>query len=123
MTKDGATSGCGNDVVSDGKGEWRHVEAHGIVNPEAAEGCAPRTGNQLGYKIPDRISKHREDNAADNVPGTDIQVGEPSFEKWQDELKDHQNEGKHDESVNDERELSPLQRLAETGSNQTPSGE
>ena len=93
------------------------------MNPETAERCAPRTGNQLGYKIPDRIGKHREDNAADNVPSTDIQIGEPSFKKWQDKLEDHQNEGEDDEGVHDEWKLRPLQRLAETGSYQHPSRE
>src|SRR2546430_14514874 len=73
--------------------------------------------------MPDRIGKHREDNAADNVPSTDIQIGEPSFKKWQDKLEDHQNEGKDDESVHDEWKLCPLQRLAETRSYQHPSPE
>src|SRR5207245_7226922 len=58
-----------------------------------------------------------------NVPSTDIQIGEPSFKKWQDKLEDHQNEGEDDEGVHDEWKLRPLQRLAETGSYQHPSRE
>src|SRR5229473_208017 len=120
MTENRATGGCGDDVVRDGNSKRRHKKTHCIVNPEAAERCAPRTGNELGYKIADRIGKHREDNAADNVPSTDIEVGEPSFKKRQDKLEDHQHEGKDDESVYDKRKLRPLQRLAETGGNQYP---
>src|SRR6266403_4705288 len=123
MTEDRATGSCGDNVVSDGGSKGRHEETNSVVNPETAERCAPRSRNELGYKIPDRIGKHREDNAADNVPGTDIQIGEQSFKKWQDKLEDHQNEGKDDESVYDEGKLRPLQRLAETGSYQHPSGE
>src|SRR5882762_4822516 len=123
MTEDRATGGCGDNVVSDGGSKGRHEQTNSVVNPETAERCAPRSRNELGYKIPDRIGKHREDNAADNVPGTDIQIGEPSFKKWQDKLEDHQNEGKDDESVYVEWKLGPLERLAETGCNQYPSGE
>src|SRR5882672_1825899 len=123
MTEDRSARGGGDDVVGNGEGKRRHIEADRIVNPEAAERCATRTGNELGYKIPDRIGKHREDNAADNVPSTDIKVGEPSFKEWQDKLEDHQNEGEDDERVYDEWKLRPFQRLAETGSNQHPSRE
>src|SRR5216684_49503 len=121
MTEDWTARSCRDYVVSDGGSKGRHEQTNSVVNPETAERCAPRTGNQLGYKIPDRIGKHREDNAADNVPATYIQVGESSFKKWQDKLEDHQNESNDDESVYDEWKLSPLQRLAETGSNQHPS--
>src|SRR6266851_116437 len=123
MTEYRAARGCGDYVVSDGDSKRRHEEADGIMNPETAERCAPRAGNELRYKIPDRIGEHCEGDAADNVPSTDIQVGEPSFQEWQDKLEDHQNEGKDDESVYDERKLRPLQRLAETGDNQHPSRE
>src|SRR5882724_3168332 len=123
MTEDRAARGCGDNVVSNGGGKGRHEETNSVVNPKTAERCAPRTGNELGYKIPDRIGKHREDNAADSVPGTDVQIGEPGPKKWQDKLEDHQNEGKNDESVHDEWELRPLQRLTETGGNQHPSRE
>src|SRR3982075_1856013 len=123
MTEDRATGGCGDYVVSDGGSKGRHEQTNSVVNPETAERCAARTGNQLRYKIPDRIGKHGENNAADNVPGTDIQIGEPSFKKWQDKFEGHQNESKDDESVYDERKLSPFQRLAETGSDQHPSRE
>src|SRR6266403_3373072 len=122
MTEDGTARGSGDDVIGDGKGKRRHVETHSIVNPQAAERRAPRTGNELGHKIPDRVRKHCEDNAANDVPGTDVEVREPSFKEWQDKLEDHQNEGKDHESVYDERKLRPLQRLAETGGNQYPSG-
>src|SRR5260370_10817052 len=105
MTEDRAARGCGNDVVRDGDSKRRDVEAHSIVNPEAAKRCAPRTGNELRHEIANRIGKHREDNAADDVPGTDIQIGEPSFKKWQDKLEDHQNEGKDDENDYDESKL------------------
>src|SRR5258708_7424994 len=123
MTEDWTARSGRDYVVSDGGSKGRHEQTNSVVNPETAERCAPRTGNQLGYKIPDRIGKHREDKAADNIPGADIQVGEPGFKKRQDKLEDNQNEGKDDESVYDERKLRPLQRLAETGSNQHPSGE
>src|SRR4029077_16237016 len=121
MTEDRAASGRGDDVVGDGKGERRYIETNGIVNPESAEGCAPRTGNEFGYKISDRVGQHRKDNATDDVPSADIQVWEPGSEKWHDKLEDHQNEGKDDESAYHERNLCPLQRLAEAGSNQHPS--
>src|SRR5882672_1953230 len=102
MTEDRATGGCGDYVVSDGGSKGRHEQTNSVVNPETAERCTPRTGNELRHEIANRIGKHREDNAADNVPTTDIKVGESSFKKWQDKLEDHQNEGKDDESVYDE---------------------
>src|SRR5216684_8992221 len=105
MTVDRTARGSGDDVIRDGNGKRRHIETHGIVNPETAERCAPRAGNELRHKIPDRVGEHCEGDAADNVPSTDIQVGEPSFQEWQDKLEDHQNEGKDDESVYDERKL------------------
>src|SRR5882724_4773188 len=122
MTVNRTASGSGDDVIRDGNGKRGHEETHGIVNPEAAEGGAPRTGNELRHEIANRIGKHGEDNAADDVPPTDIEIREPSFHEWQDKLEDHQNEGENDESVYDKWELSPLQRLAETGGNQYPSG-
>src|SRR5258708_25232060 len=121
MTEDWTARSCRDYVVSDGGSKGRHEQTNSVVNPETAECCAPRAGNELWYKIPDWIGKHREDNAADNVPGTDIQVGEPSFKEWQDKLENHQNEGEDDESVDDEWKLRPLQRLAEPGSHQHPS--
>src|SRR6266446_4017571 len=108
MTEDRATGGCGDNVVSDGGSKGRHEQTNSVVNPEAAKRSAPRPGNELRHEIANRIGKHREDNATDNVPGTDIQVGEPSFKEWQDKLEDHQNESKDDESVYDERKLRPL---------------
>src|ERR1700704_3508941 len=110
MTEDRATGGCGDNVVSDGGSKGRHEQTNSVVNPEAAERCAPRTGNELGYKIPDRIGKHRENNAADDVPSADVKICEPSFKEGQDELEDHHNEGKDNESVYDEWKLRPLQR-------------
>src|SRR6266851_190721 len=83
MTEYRAARGCGDYVVSDGDSKRRHEEADGIMNPETAERCAPRAGNELRYKIPDRIGEHCEGDAADNVPSTDIQVGEPSFQECQ----------------------------------------
>src|ERR1700687_5656453 len=122
MTEDGATGPGGNHVVCDGDGEWRDVEAAGVVYPKATERGASRARNQGRQEIADRVGKQREDDAADDVPRTDIQVGEPSFQEWQDELEDHEHERKNDERVHDERKLGPLQRLAETGSNQYPTG-
>src|SRR6266403_3857674 len=116
MTEDRATGSCGDNVVSDGGSKGRHEETNSVVNPETAERCAPRSRNELGYKIPDRIGKDGEGNAADNVPGTDIEIGEPSFKKWQDKFEGHQSDGEDDESVYDEGKLRPLPRLAETGS-------
>src|SRR5260370_28195027 len=123
MAEDGALRGGGNYVVGDGESKRRHEEADSIVNPEAAECCAPRTGNKVRYNVPHGVRKHREDNAADNVPAAYIQIGEPSSKKWQDELEDHQDKGKDDECSDDEWKLRPFQRLAETGSNQHPSRE
>src|SRR5579864_5782657 len=123
MTEDRAAGGCGNNVVGDGESKRRHEEADSIVNPEAAECCAPRTGDKVRYNVPHGVRKHREDNAADNVPAADIQVREPSSKKWQDELEDHQDKGKDDECSDDERKLRPLQWLTETGSHQHPSWE
>ena len=76
----------------------------------------------LRLEIPNRVGKHREDNAADDVPTTDIEIREPSFKEREDKLEGHQNEGKDDESSYDERKLRPLQRLAETSGNQHPTG-
>src|SRR6267143_2987327 len=122
MTKARTARGSGDEVRRDGNGKRRHEEPHGIVNPEAAESCAPGTRNELRDKIPNRVGKHREDNAADDVPAADIEVREPSFKERQDKLEDDQNEGEDDESIDDERKLRPLQWLAETGGNQYPSG-
>src|SRR6266436_5151272 len=123
MTGDRTARGSGDDVISDRNGKRRYVETHSIVNPEAAEGCAPRPGNEPRHKIPNRVGKHREDNAADDVPTTDIEIREPSFKERQDKLEDHQNEGKDDESSYDERKLRPFQWLAETGCDEYPAGE
>src|ERR1700686_1603116 len=101
MTEDGSPRGCGNYVVGDGESKRRHEEAYCVVNPEAAECCAARTGNKVRYNVPQGVRKHREDNAANNVPAADIQVGEPSSKKWQDELEDHQDKGKDDECSDD----------------------
>src|SRR5216684_8777247 len=122
MTVDRTARGSGDDVIRDGKGKRRHEETHSIVNPEAAEGCAPCTGNKLRHKVPNRVGKHREDNAADDVPAADIEIREPSFKEREDKLESHQNEGKDGESSYDERKLRPLQRLAETSGNQHPTG-
>src|SRR2546427_11243535 len=122
MTEDRTARGSGDHVIGDGNRKRRHEQTNSIVNPEAAERCAPRAWNELRHKIPNRVGKHREDNATDDVPSTDIEVREPSFKERQDKLEDHQNEGKDDESVYDERKLRPLKRLAETGSDQNPSG-
>src|SRR5258708_23358203 len=111
MTEDRTARGSGDDEINDGKGKWRHEETDSIVNPEAAERRASRTRNELRHKIPNRVRKHREDNAADDVPSTDIEVREPSFKERQDKLEDHQDESKDDESVYDERQLRPFQRL------------
>src|SRR5216684_7929504 len=123
MTVDRTARGSGDDVISDGKGKRRHEEAHGIVNPEAAEGRALSAGNEFRHKIPHRVGKHREDNSADGVPSTDIKVREPGFKEWQDKLEDHQNEGKDDESVDNERKLGPFERLAEAGGDKYPTWE
>src|SRR5712664_212984 len=120
MTEDRTARGSGDNVISDSKSKRRHEETHSIVNPEAAERCALRAGNELRHKIPNRVGEHREDNAAYDVPSTDIEVRETSFKKRQDKLEDQQDEGKDDESVYDKRKLRPLQRLAETGGNQYP---
>src|ERR1700739_2495143 len=122
MTVDRAACGSGDDVIRDGNGKRGHEETHGIVNPEAAEGCAPRTGNEFRYKITDRVGEHREDNAANNVPAADVEIREAGLNERQDKLENHQDEGEDDESVYDERKFGPLQRLAETGENQHPSG-
>src|SRR6266852_3834696 len=122
MTKDGATGDCGNDVVCDRDGEWRDVEADGVVNPKATERSASRTGNKLRHEIANRVGQQREDDAPDNVPTADIQVGEPSFKEGQDKLADHQNEGEDDESVHYQRELSPFERLAEASGDKYPAG-
>src|ERR1700724_505714 len=122
MTVDRAARGSGDDVIGDSKGKRRHEETDSIVNPEAAERRASRTRNELRHKISNWVGKHREDNAADDVPGTDVEVREPSFKEGQHKLEDHENEGKDDESVYDERKLRPLQRLAETSGNQHPTG-
>src|SRR5258708_30564850 len=122
MTGDRTARGSGDDVISDGNGKRRYVETHSIVNPEAAEGCAPRPGNEPRHKIPNRVGKHREDNAADDVPTTDIEIREPSFKEREDKFEDHQNECQDDESSHDERKLRPLQRLAETSGNQHLTG-
>src|ERR1700738_3886256 len=89
MTENRAARGCGNYVVSNGDSEGRHEETNCVVNPEATERCAPRSRNDLGHKIPHRIGKHREDNAAADVPATDVQIGEPGLKKWEDKLEDH----------------------------------
>src|ERR1700681_1305575 len=108
MIEDRAARGCGDHVISNGESKWRYEEADSIVNPQSAERCALRARNEFGHEIPDGVGKHREDNAADNVPTTDVQIGEPGFKKWQDKFEDHQNEGQDDESVYDERKLCPL---------------
>src|SRR6266481_5799706 len=102
MTVDRTARGSWNNVVSHSKGKRRYEETHSIVNPESAERRAPRAGNELRHKIPDRVGQHREDNAANDVPSTDVEVREPSFKEWQDKLEDHQDEGQDDESVYDE---------------------
>src|SRR5258706_6595897 len=122
MTGDRTARGSGDDVISDRNRKRCYVETHSIVNPEAAEGCAPRAGNEPRHKIPNRIGKHREDNAADDVPSADIEIREPSFKERQDKLEGHQNEGKDDERSYDERKLRPLQRLAEASGNEYPAG-
>src|ERR1700737_4752709 len=122
MTVDRAARGSGDDVIGDSKGKRRHEETDSIVNPEATERRASRTGNELRHKISNRVGKHREDNAADDVPGTDVEVREPNFKEGQDKLEDPETEGEDDERVYDERKICPLQRLAETGGNQHPSG-
>src|SRR5579864_8209064 len=123
MTVDRTARGSRDDVVSDGDSKRRHEQADSIVNPEPAECCAPRTGDKVRYDVPHGVRKHREDNAADNVPAADIQVRGPSSKKWQDELEDHQDKRKHDECSDAERKLRPLQWLTETGSHQHPSWE
>jgi len=90
MTEDCATDRCGNDVVSDGDREWRDEESYGVVNPKATERCTSRARNKFWHEIADWVREQREDDATDDVPGTDIQVGEPSFKEWQDKLEDHQ---------------------------------
>src|SRR2546430_4789789 len=77
MAEDGTASGRGYDVIRDGHSKRRHVQTNSIVNPKAAEGCTLRTGNEFWHKIPDRVSKQRKDNPADDVPGTDIEMREP----------------------------------------------
>src|ERR1700730_18428409 len=109
MTEDGATGGGRNHVVRDGDSEWGDVEADGIVNPKATERSASRARNQCRHEIADRVGGQSEDDAADDVPRTDVQVGEPSLQEWQDELEDHQREGEDDERVDDERKLRPFQ--------------
>src|SRR5260221_11726249 len=99
MTEDRAARGSGDDVINNSKGKRRHEETDSIVNPEAAERGAPRAGDELRHKIPNREGKHRENNAADDVPSTDIEVREPSFKKRQDKLEDNQNEDEHNRSV------------------------
>src|SRR3977135_172078 len=93
MTEDGAAGRCGNDVVSDGDGEWGDVEADRIVDPEATERCAWRAGNELRHDIANRVGQQREDDAADNVPTADIQVGGPGFQERQEKPENHQNKG------------------------------
>src|ERR1700758_4905623 len=122
MTGDRKARGSGYNVISDANGKRRYVEPHSMVNPEAAEGCAPRAGNEPRHKIPDRVGKHREDNAADDVPTTDIEIRQPSFKEREDKFEDHKNEGKDDKSSHDYWKLRPLQRLAETSGNQHPTG-
>src|SRR6202035_857704 len=123
MTEDRAARGCGDHVISNGESQWGHEEADSIVNPQAAEGCAPRPGNKVRDDVPHGVRQHGKDNAANNVPAADIQIREPSSKKWQDELEDHQDKGKDDECSDDERKLRPLQRLAVTGTHQHPSRE
>src|SRR5579864_5516976 len=123
MTVDRSARGSRDHVISNGESKWRYEEADSIVNPQAAECCAPRPGNKIRYNVPHGVRKHREDNAANNVPAADVQVGESSSKKWQDELEDHQDKGKDDECSDDERKLRPLQWLTETGSHQHPSWE
>src|SRR5438445_4184209 len=122
MTGDRTARGSGDDVISDRNGKRRYVETHSIVNPQAAEGRAPRAGNEPRHKIPNRVGKHREDNAADDVPSADIEIRKTSFEERQDKLEGHQNEGNDHDSSYDERKFRPLQRLAETGGNEYPAG-
>ena len=123
VAEDGTARGRGNHVIGDGERKGRHVQADSVVNPETTEGCASRTGNQFGHKVPDRVGKHREDDAADDVPRADIEVREPGPEERQDELEDHQNEGEDDESVHHERKLGPFKWLAEAGGDEYPAGE
>src|SRR6266436_1846581 len=86
MTEDRPTDRCRNDVVSDGDGERGDEEAYGIVNPKPTERGASRAGNKFRHEIADRVGEQREDDATDDVPSTDIQVGQPSFKEWQDKL-------------------------------------
>src|SRR5260221_13828044 len=117
MTEDRAARGSGDDVINNSKGKRRHEETDSIVNPESAERGAPRAGDELRHKIPNREGKHRENNPAEDVPSTDIEGREPTFKESQDKLEDHQNDGENDKSVNDERTPRPFQRMAETGGN------
>src|SRR5579862_4092154 len=120
MTEDRAARGGRDHVISNRDRKWRYEEADSIVNPEAAERRSPRPRNQLRYDVPHRVRKHREDNAADDVPTADVKIGEPSSKNWKDEFENHQNESEDDEGVYDEGKLRPLQRLAETGCHQHP---
>src|ERR1700746_3615150 len=122
MAEDRAARSCGDHVISDREREGRHIQAYGIVNPQAAEGCTSRAGNKLGHNVSHRVGQHGEDDAANDVPRGDVEVRKRGFKEGQDELESHQNEGKDDEDVYDMGKLPPFERLADTVENQHPTG-
>src|SRR5579864_2262106 len=123
MAEDRAARSCGDHVIRDREREGRHIQAYGIVNPQAAEGCASRAGNKLGHNVSHRVGQHGEDDATYDVPRCDVEIRKRRFKERQDELEGHQNEGKYDEDVYDMGKLPPFERLADAVENQHPSGQ
>ena len=92
------------------------------MNPESAEGGAAGPGNQLRNEVPHRVGQQRKHESADDVPARDVQVFQTARKKRRQKLDDRQHQRQNDEGIDHQRELGPLQRLAETGEHQHPAG-
>ncbi len=122
VTVDGASACRRNNVVDDGKCQWRDEQPDRVVDPQAAERSATRPGDDFRQEVPHRVGEQREDEAADHIPARDVQRFHAPAEERRHELNRCEDEPDDDQDVNDRRELGPLERLADPGQYKDPAG-
>ncbi len=90
------------------------------MNPQAADGGAGGAGHEFRCDVAHRERKQREHERADDVPAGHVKLVETLLEERRQELYGGKQQCEHDEKVDHQRELGPLERLTDARQHENP---
>ena len=120
MAEDGTPGDRRDDVVNRGQGQRRREQPDRVVSPQPAE-CRPLCPwVDEGRQVPHWVGERGEGESANLVPARDIESIDAETEGRQHELHRRACNCDHHHSIDDQRELRPLQGLQDAGRDQCP---